>query len=65
MNKKFLAGLAAGLIAFGSFNLVDAAKPIAIQAQGSFAVGGKTVKHSGVFSTKNFLAPEGQTAYVK
>lgn len=63
MKKKFLAGLAAGLIAFGSFNLVDAAKPIAIQAQGSFAVGGSTVKHSGVFSTKNFLAPESHEGF--
>ena len=63
MKKKFLAGLAAGLIAFGSLGAVDAAKPIMIREQGSLAVGGKTVKHSGVFSTKNFLAPEGQTAY--
>ena len=63
MKKKLLAGLAAGLIAFGSFAVVDAAKPIAIQEQGSFAVGGSTVKHTGTFSTKNFLSPEGQTAY--
>jgi pimeloyl-ACP methyl ester carboxylesterase len=34
-----------------------------IQEQGSFAVGGSTVKHSGTFSIKNFLSPEGQTAY--
>ncbi len=40
MKKKLLAGLAAGLIAFGSLSVVDAAKPIMIQEQGSFAVGG-------------------------
>ena len=63
MTKKFLASLAAGLIAFGSFNFVDAAKtnPIVIQAQGSFTVGGSTVKHAGTFSTKNFLSPDGQS----
>ena len=58
-----MAALTAGLLAFGSFSLVDAAKPIVIQAQGSFAIGGSTVKHAGTFSTKNFLSPEGQTAY--
>ena len=34
MRKKLLAGLAAGIIAFGSFGTVDAAKPIMIQEQG-------------------------------
>ena len=61
MTKKFLAGLAAGLIAFGSLNFVDAANPIVIQAQGSFTVGSSTVKHAGTFSTKNFLSPDGQS----
>mgnify|MGYP002624010192 CR=1 FL=1 len=58
-----MAGLTAGLIFFGSYNIADAAKPIVIQEQGSFAVGGSTVKHEGIFSTKNFLSPEGQKAY--
>ena len=59
LKKKFLAALTAGLLAFGSFSLVDAARPIMIQEQGSFAVGGSTVRHAGTFSTKNFLSPEG------
>ena len=63
MRKKFLATLAAGLIAFSPLSTVDAAKPIVIQEQGSFAIGGSTVKHAGTFSTKNFLSPEGQRAY--
>lgn len=37
--------------------------PMVIQTQGSFAVGGSTTKHTGTFSEKNFLSPEGQTAY--
>ncbi|HBA8918584.1 TPA: alpha/beta fold hydrolase [Escherichia coli] len=36
---------------------------IVLQTQGSFAVGGTTVKHSGTFSEQNFLSPDGQTAY--
>lgn len=36
---------------------------IVLQTQGSFAVGGTTVKHSGTFSEQNFLSPHGQTAY--
>lgn len=63
MKKKLLTVLTVGLIAFGSFGVVDAAKPIMIQEQGSFAVGGSTVKHEGTFSTKDFLSPEGQKAY--
>lgn len=49
MNKKFLRNavlafaLSAGILTASN---VDAAKPIVIQEQGSFAVGGKTVKHS-------------------
>ncbi|MBS5582479.1 MAG: alpha/beta fold hydrolase [Megasphaera sp.] len=38
-------------------------EPLIIENQGSFAIGGKTKKHEGVFSTDNFLAPEGQIAY--
>ena len=66
MKKNFLRNailsltLTAGIF---SANFVDAAKPISLESQGSFAVGGKTIKHSGTFSQKNFLAPEGQSAY--
>lgn len=42
---------------------VDAAKPITLESQGSYAVGGSTVQHAGTFSTKNFLSPDGQKAY--
>lgn len=63
MKKKFLAGLAAGLIAFGSFSLVDAAKPIVIQEQGSFTVGGTYKERPGKFSQENFVAEDGQRAY--
>ncbi len=41
----------------------QASAPITLKTQGSFAVGGSTVKHAGTFSEKNFLSPEGQTAY--
>lgn len=40
-----------------------ALETITLKTQGSFAVGGSTVKHSGTFSEENFLSPEGQTAY--
>ena len=63
MKKKFLAGLAAGLIAFSSFGLVDAAKPIMIQEQGSFTVGGTYKERPGTFSQENFVAQDGQRAY--
>lgn len=68
MPKKFLKNalialtLSAGLLTATN---VDAAKskPIVLETQGSYAVGGKTVKHSGTFSEKNFLSPDGQKAY--
>ena len=62
MKKKFFAGLAAGLIGFGSLS-VDAAKPITIQAQGSFTVGGTYKERPGKFSQENFVAEDGQRAY--
>ena len=40
-----------------------AAKTIMIEAQGSYAIGGSTVQHDGIFSTKKFLSPSGQKAY--
>lgn len=63
MKKKFLAALAAGLIAWGSFSFVDAAKPIVIQEQGSFTVGGKYKERPGKFSQENFVAEDGQKIY--
>ncbi|MBR6712401.1 MAG: alpha/beta fold hydrolase [Selenomonadaceae bacterium] len=58
-----MAGLAAGLIALGSFSIVDAAKPIVIQEQGSFTVGGTYKERPGKFSQENFVAEDGQRAY--
>lgn len=62
--KKSL--LALGIIAVIAFSMAQdnkALDPIILQDQGSFTVGGNTVKHSGVFSEKNFLSPDGQIAY--
>ena len=63
MKKKFFAAMAAGLIAFGSFGVGDAAKPIIIQEQGSFTVGGTYKERPGKFSQENFVAEDGQRAY--
>ena len=63
MKKKLLAVLAAGLIAFGSSATGDAAKPIMIQEQGSFTVGGTYKERPGKFSQENFVAEDGQRAY--
>ena len=66
MNKEALKNTILALTAaFGLFTTsnVDAAKPIMIEAQGSYAIGGSTVQHDGIFSTKNFLSPPGQKAY--
>lgn len=66
MRGKFLRSAIVGLsLSIGIFtaSTVDAAKPIVIQEQGSFAVGGSRIKHSGVFSQDKFLAPDGQYAY--
>ncbi|MBR0289174.1 MAG: hypothetical protein IJQ82_09365, partial [Selenomonadaceae bacterium] len=62
MKKKLLAVLVASLIAFGSSE-VEAAKPIVIQEQGSFTVGGTYKECSGKFSQENFVAEDGQRAY--
>lgn len=37
--------------------------PITLKTQGSFAIGGTSIKHSGTFSEAHFLSPEGQRAY--
>ena len=69
MNKKFLRSIALGLsLSLGIFTAAPSAdaaktKPIVISEQGSFAFGGTRIRHSGVFSQENFLAPEGQYAY--
>ena len=63
MRKLFLSAALGLSLMMAAPSNVDAAKPIVIDEQGSFAIGGSTVKHSGTFSTKNFLAPEGQKAY--
>ena len=62
MRKKFLAVLVAVLIAFGSSG-VEATKPIMIQEQGSFTVGGKYKERPGKFSQEKFVAEDGQRAY--
>ena len=57
MNKKFLKNailamtLSAGIF---SANFVDAAKPITIEEQGSFTVGGTYKEKPGKFSQENF-----------
>ena len=38
-------------------------KPIGLETQGSFAVGGTTVTHPGTFSEEKFLSEDGQKAY--
>jgi len=63
MRKKLLAVLAASLIALGSLSIVEVAKPIVIQEQGSFTVGGTYKERPGKFSQENFVAEDGQRAY--
>ena len=54
MKKKLLTGL----IALSSFSIVDAAKPIVIQEQGSNTVGGTYEERPGkYFDETNFLTP--------
>lgn len=40
-----------------------AQKPIVLETQGSFAIGGTAVKHDGTYSDQHFLEPQGQKAY--
>lgn len=64
--EKIFKALAIGAaLSLGMFatNVADAAKPIVLETQGSYAVGGKTIKHDGTFSQENFLSPNGQYAY--
>lgn len=66
LMKVMLAGMmAAGLMAlpFSGEAASAAEAPIVLQTQGSFTVGGSTVKHEGTFSTSHFLEPEGQIAF--
>ncbi len=66
VGKKLLKGLVIGAaLSFGIFTTtnVDAAKPIVIQEQGSFTVGGTYKERPGKFSQENFIAEDGQRAY--
>jgi pimeloyl-ACP methyl ester carboxylesterase len=47
----------------GVIMMTSKKKPLLIEEQGSFAVGGATLKHPGTFSDTHFLDPEGQIAY--
>ena len=40
-----------------------AQKPIVLETQGSFAIGGTAVKHDGTYSDQHFLESQGQKAY--
>lgn len=66
MRKNFFKKAALTAILSASLILpigADAARPLHIAEQGSFAIGGSRVKHSGTFSERNFLSPNGQYAY--
>ena len=65
MKKKIRNVILALTLSAGIFTATsaDAAKPIMLETQGSYAIGGSTVQHDGTFSTKNFLSPEGQKTY--
>jgi pimeloyl-ACP methyl ester carboxylesterase len=63
-NKKlWLAAAAAFAAASISLGAMASAAPITLKDQGSFAAGGSVVTHEGTFSEKNFLSPNGQSAY--
>jgi pimeloyl-ACP methyl ester carboxylesterase len=57
--KTFAAALAAAVLAAEA----QAAELLVIAEQGSYAVGGSSVKHEGTFSSRTFLEPQGQSAY--
>ena len=64
MNKKIRNALLALTVSAGFFtaNFVEA-KPITIEEQGSFTVGGTYKERPGKFSQENFVAEDGQRAY--
>jgi pimeloyl-ACP methyl ester carboxylesterase len=59
--KKILAIAAAVMLAASAASA--SAKPLEIERQGSFMVGGSYVTHDGVFSQEDFLSENGQRAY--
>lgn len=72
MWKKMAAAVLAASILTGTAWAADTAsvpartaaqKPIVLETQGSFAIGGTAVKHDGTYSDQHFLEPQGQKAY--
>lgn len=72
MWKKMAAAVLASSILTGTAWAADTAsvpartaaqKPIVLETQGSFAIGGTAVKHDGTYSDQHFLEPQGQKAY--
>lgn len=72
MWKKMAAAVLAASILTGTSWAADTAsvpartaaqKPIVLETQGSFAIGGTAVKHDGTYSDQHFLEPQGQKAY--
>lgn len=72
MWKKMAAAVLAAGILTGTAWAADTAsvpartaaqKPIVLETQGSFAIGGTAVKHDGTYSDQHFLEPQGQKAY--
>ena len=72
MWKKMAAAVLAAGILTGTAWAADTAsvpartaaqKPIVLETQGSFAIGGTAGKHDGTYSDQHFLEPQGQKAY--
>lgn len=72
MWKKMAAAVLAASILTGTAWAADTAsvpaqtaaqKPIVLETQGSFAIGGTAVKHDGTYSDQHFLESQGQKAY--
>ena len=53
----------AAVLAFAAATAAASAKPIAIEEQDSFTVGGTYVTHEGTFLQDNFTSEDGQRAY--
>ena len=64
MKRSLKTVLAAALLSAGlMLGSLQAAEPIVLETQGSYAIGGSSVKHEGTFTQENFVSPEGQSAY--
>ncbi|MBQ8491213.1 MAG: alpha/beta hydrolase, partial [Acidaminococcaceae bacterium] len=61
-TKLFKSALALGIVLTLGAGLAEA-KPITIEEQGSFTVGGTYKEKPGTFSQENFVAEDGQRAY--